>query len=254
VSDTASKKDHIHYIPPQGDYFTFNDEEHYLAKGIEWGILTARSVKKELVFKTGRHEERVTLKGYQEYGIDGQFNTIVLEFEDGELSCIHPAYLKEMQSAGFTKELLSGGSKEYSAKKEGTDKILTEAEASESAFVERPAVVKKAKAKKAPAKPKLELPEEKVHFIGSVKEFTEKMNHFTGETDEVILFENLKIIGEAELYIGDAWCGYSKTLKKLELAEGDGLEFDGKIVDKKFSKEVRYKVNNPSKLKKMENN
>lgn len=250
MSDTMNKKDHIHYIPPQGDYFTFNDEDHYLAKGMEWGLLTARSVKKELVFKTGRHEERVTLKGYQEYGIDGQFNTIVLEFDDGELTCIHPAYLKEMQSAGFVKELLSGGSTEYSAKKEVTDKATSE----EATSVEKPAVVKKAKAKKAPAKPKLELPEEKVHFTASVKEFTEKMNHFTGETDEVVLFENVKIIGEAELYIGDAWCGYSKTLKKLELEEGVELEFDGKIVDKKFSKEVRYKVNNPSKLKKVENN
>ncbi len=47
------------------------------------------------------------------------------------------------------------------------------------------------------------------------------MNHFTGEEDEVILLEHVKVEGENELEVGDAWCSYSKTLKKAELAEGD---------------------------------
>ena len=54
--------------------------------------------------------------------------------------------------------------------------------------------------------------------------------------------------GENELEVGDAWCSYSKTLKKAELEEGNELEFDGKIVDKKFNKDIRFKINNPSKL------
>jgi hypothetical protein len=98
----------------------------------------------------------------------------------------------------------------------------------------------------------LDLPGEKVHFTATVKEFTAKMNHFTGEEDEVILLENVKVTTEPELTIGDAWCGYSKTLKKAELEEGDAIEFDGKVVDKKYNKEIRYKINNPSKLVKKE--
>lgn len=46
------------------------------------------------------------------------------------------------------------------------------------------------------------------------------MNHFTGEEDEVILLENVKVTTEPELTIGDAWCGYSKTLKKLSSKKG----------------------------------
>ena len=77
------------------------------------------------------------------------------------------------------------------------------------------------------------------------------MNHFTGEEDEVILLELVKVERENELEVGNAWCSYSKTLKKAELEEGDELEFDGKIVEKKFNKEIRYKINNPSKLAKI---
>jgi len=61
----------------------------------------------------------------------------------------------------------------------------------------------------------------------------------------------VNLIGENEIEIGDAWCGYSKTLKKLELVEGERLEFDGKITDKKMNKEVLYKLNNPSKIVKL---
>lgn len=235
--------DKIQCIPPDGDYIRFETDEEAIEKGIEWKLFTARSVKKELVYKSGRLAEPVKLKGYQVYG-SGQ-STAVVEFADGSLTCVHPAYLKEMQSAGFTKELLSGA-------------VLTEITDSPAPPVKQVAALPgqpEKKEKKKPVRqkaPKLELPEEKVHFTARVKEFSAKMNHFTGEEDEVILLDKVRITGEKPIEIGDAWCSYSKTLKKAELEPGDVIEFDGKAVAKKFSKEVPYKVNNPSKLVKAE--
>jgi hypothetical protein len=81
-----------------------------------------------------------------------------------------------------------------------------------------------------------------------VKEFATKPNPFSENDDEVILFEDVVVLGEAPLTIGEAWCGYSNTLKALGLEVGNNLEFDGKVVDKKFNKEILYKVNNPSKI------
>ncbi|MGE7603643.1 hypothetical protein ACQKL5_14310 [Peribacillus sp. NPDC097675] len=244
----AETKDLVHYIEPKGDFIAFSDEEDYLAKGLEWKLFTARSVKKELVYKSGSHQEKVKLAGYEQYG--NGLDTIVVEFENGRQSCIHPAYLKEMQSSSFGKELLSGPvasialtGVEQEVKEKATEDLgeLIKAPKTEPKK-------EKPKSKKKEAIPKLDLPTDKVHFRATVKEFTAKMNHFTGEEDEVVLLENVKVTTEPELVIGDAWCGYSKTLKKVELVEGDSLEFDGKVIEKKYNKEIRYKVNNPSKL------
>lgn len=235
---------YVYKIPPVGEFFTFENREEYIEKGIEWNLFTARSVKGDVWYKTSQYQGKVKLAGFQEYS--NGFNTIVIEFEDGSLSCIHPAYLKEMQSNSFGKELLSGAA--YETEIKGTNDTI-------EAIVEDIVPVKESKSKekkqKKEKKPKLALPEDKVHFFARIKEFTAKMNHFTGEEDEVILLENVQITGETELFIGEAWCAYSKTLKKLELEEQDQLEFEGKIVDKKFNKEILYKVNNPSKLKKI---
>jgi hypothetical protein len=227
--------DYIHFVPPEGDFVGFDQEEAYIAKGIEWKLFTERSVKKELLYKSHGHEVKVKIVGYEEYGNNMQ--TIVVEFEDGSLSCIHPAYLKEMQSSSFGKDSLTG---------EKSDEVSSSKPKSEEKQKKT-----QSKVKKESAKPKLELPEDKVQFTAKVKEFTSKMNHFKGEEEEVILLERVKVAGENELEIGDAWCGYSKTLKKVELEEGDELAFDGKIVDKKFNKDIRYKINNPSKLEKI---
>lgn len=233
----------VYKIPPVGDFLTFENREEYIEKGLEWSLFTARSVKDEVWFKTPHYQGKVKLAGFQVYS--NGFNTIVVEFEDGSLSCIHPAYLKEMQSNSFGKELLSGPAEET---------VIEVTNDTIEALVEELVPEKESKPKekksKKEKKPKLALPEDKVHFTAQIKEFTAKMNHFTGEEDEVILLENVQITGESELFIGDAWCAYSKTLKKLELEEQDQLEFDGKIVDKKFNKEILYKINNPSKLKK----
>lgn len=243
----AENTEWIHYIEPKGVIIPFDSEDHYIEKGTEWKLFTARSVKREFLYKGAGNQTKVTIAGYEEYG--NGLETIVVEFENGKQSCIHPAYLKEMQSTGFGKELLSGV---------GAEPVMEEVPEKEPAFEMPDAVaaepVKKETQKvkkKKESKPKLDLPADKVHFEATVKEFTAKMNHFTGEEDEVILLENVKVI-EPELTIGDAWCGYSKTLKKAELQEGDKLEFDGKVVEKKFNKEIKYKVNNPSKLKKAE--
>ncbi|PJN89753.1 hypothetical protein CVN76_13875 [Bacillus sp. mrc49] len=236
----------IHYIVPKGEFITFVDDEDYISKGLEWKLFTARSVKRELVYKSGSYQGKVKLAGYEQYG--NGLDTVVVEFENGKLSCIHPSYLKEMQSSNFGKELLSGPVTDMTAisseNEKGTDAPISQPS---DPLSEEPKKAK-TKSKKATAKPKLDLPAEKVHFNATVKEFTAKMNHFTGEEDEVILLSNVKVTTEPELTIGDAWCGYSKTLKKAELTIGDEIEFDGKVVEKKYDKEIRYKVNNPSKL------
>lgn len=234
----------IHYVPPKGPFITFENDEAYIAKGIEWKLFTERTVKKELLYKTHGMQAKVKLVGYEEYG--NNLQTIVIEFEDGSTSCIHPAYLKEMQSASFGKDSLAGDIPQAVLKVE--EPLITE-----SITEKKSSISKESKVKKESKKPKLALPEDKVHFSAIVKEFTTKMNHFTGEEDEVILFEFVKVLGVNEIEVGEAWCSYSKTLKKAELAVGDELLFDGKIVDKKFNKEILYKINNPSKLQKKEN-
>lgn len=239
-----SSSNYIHNFPPKGSIITFENEEEYIAKGIEWKLFTERTVKKEFLYKANGLQMMVKLVGYEEYGKNGK--TIVVEFENGSLSCIHPAYLKEMQSTSFGKDLLSG---------ENTMITPTIVETNapkpkEKALLEKKS--NKSKQTKEPAQPKMTLPEDKVHFTAKVKEFTKKMNHFTGEEDEVIVLELVQVHGEIELDVGNAWCSYSKTLKKVELEEGDVLSFDGKIVEKKFNKEIKYKINNPSKLAKIE--
>lgn len=223
----------IHLVPPKGDFIRFDDEEHYISKGIEWKLFTERTVKKELLYKSNQFQTTVTIVGYEEYG--NGLNTIVVEFNNGDQTCIHPAYLKEMQSSNFSKE--------------GT--LLPVESTVEKRKISKPNANKAVEPSDKKKAEKMVLPEEKVHFTATVKEFTKKINHFTGEEDEVLLLDHVVIVGEEPIEIGVGWCGYSKTLKKAELAEGDRLAFDGKIVEKKFNKDIRYKINNPSKLKKV---
>lgn len=112
-------------------------------------------------------------------------------------------------------------------------------------------VLKETKVKK-PKQPKLELPTEKVRMSAKVAEFTTVPNHFSESEDEVIIYEEVKVI-EPELLIGEAWSSHSATLKKLELEVGDLLTFDAKVVAKKLTKHpVAYKINNPAKIQKNE--
>jgi hypothetical protein len=240
------------YLPPKGDYETFVDDSHYEEKVREWGLSTTKEVKKEFWYKESTHQRLVTIKGYEVYGAATEHNTVIIEFQDGNLSCIHPAYLKEMQSPSFGKaiasdtEVKSSSSRVQKAKKSS----------SKPAAVQKKSVEKKEKTKK------LDLPEEKVHFTASVKQFGLSWNNFKEENDEVVILENVVVDQENPIEVGLAWCSHSKTLKKFELVPGETLEFDGKIVKKKLPKAkdaeeefvvdvpVLYKINNPSKLKK----
>lgn len=246
------------YLPPQGDYESFTDEEHFALKLKEWGLSTA---KKEFWYKDKDHQRLVSIKGYQEYGETDDFNTIIIEFQDGNLSCIHPAYLKEMQAASFGKNPVAtpaAGNSPLPITEETKEVKPVEEKKTTKPAAEK-SIAKQTKAKTE----KIVLPEEKVHFTAKVKQFGLTWNHFNEENDEVVVLEEVVIHQDPPLEVGLAWCAHSKTLKKFELTPGEALEFDGKIVKKKLAKgkdiedeafivnePVAYKVNNPSKIKK----
>jgi hypothetical protein len=264
------------YIPPKGEYETFRDVDHYKEKLREWGLSSAREAKKEFWYKDRNYQRLVTIKGYETYGSALDINTLVIEFQDGNLTCIHPAYLKEMQQSSFGKESMITESSEaevVTAPEEVTavevplaaedidvPETIKAAESAKKEAAPKQAKVKEPKPQKEKA-PKLELPADKVHFTASVKQFALVYNPFNEENDEVVVLDNVQIVQEENpLEIGLAWCSHSKTLKKFELAIGDSLEFDGKVAAKKLGKgkdvdeeflvdvPVLYKVNNPSKI------
>ncbi|WHY79802.1 hypothetical protein QNH20_11905 [Neobacillus sp. WH10] len=261
------KTDLTQYIPPKGDFEVFRDDDHYKEKLKEWGLSSAKEAKREFWYKDRSNHRLVTIKGYEVYGGGVEYNTIVIEFQDGNLSCIHPAYIKEMQQSSFGKESLlaledldsTSGTVQVSVKEivpSETETVNTK----ESPKKEKAAKsAKEAKPKKEKA-PKLELPAEKVHFTAKVKQFSLVYNPFNEENDEVVVLENVQIVQDNPLDLGLAWCSHSKTLKKFELVAGDLLEFDGKVAAKKMGKgkdapeefvvdtAVLYKVNNPSKI------
>jgi hypothetical protein len=248
------------YLPPQGDFETFTDDQHYAFKLKEWGLSSAKG---QFWYKEKDHQRLVSIKGYQVYGETDDYNTIIIEFQDGNFSCIHPAYLKEMQSSNFGKNSITNATN-TSVSEDQTKEINKKDK--ETAKPVKTAPVSPSKPKKKDSKektPKIDLPEEKVHFTANVKQFGLTWNHFNEDNDEVVVLENVTIQQDPPLEIGLAWCAHSKTLKKQELSPGETLEFDGKIVKKKLAKgkdiedeafivkePVSYKVNNPSKIKK----
>jgi len=250
------------YIPPKGDFEGFRDVEHYKEKLKEWGLSSAKEAKREFLFKERNYQRIVTIKGYEIYGKTEEYNTVVIEFQDGNLSCIHPAHLKEMQQSSFGKEsMLEVTEKEPVILETPMTKVSDTTDTKETESKPKKAKAVKPKKEK---EPKIELPAEKVHFTATVKQFAMTYNPFNEENDEVVILENVQIIQEPPLELGLAWCSHSKTLKKFELAAGDVLEFDGKVAKKKLQKgkdvpeefivevPVPYKVNNPSKIVKQE--
>ncbi|MDF2662579.1 MAG: hypothetical protein K0Q94_5370, partial [Paenibacillus sp.] len=92
--------------------------------------------------------------------------------------------------------------------------------------------------------------EDKVKMTATVQEFTTVPNNFSDNDDEVIIYEAVSIT-DPEIEVGVAWSSHSATLKKLGLAVGDTISFEGKIVAKKLTKHpVPYKINNPAKIQK----
>ncbi|MFD0824923.1 hypothetical protein ACT8ZR_04570 [Neobacillus sp. M.A.Huq-85] len=265
-----------HYIPPKGEFETFRDEEHFKEKLREWGLSAS---KEEFWYKERNYQRLVSIKGYEIYGRDNDSNTLVIEFQDGNLSCIHPAYLKEMQQASFGKESMftveekdeeKAGPQDSHTENATLEEVLAtepDEKAESAAKATKAPEPKKAKEPKKPKKEKakkLDLPADKVHFTATVKQFAMTYNAFSEENDEVVILENVTIVQESPLELEFAWCSHSKTLKKFELAAGDKLEFDGKVAAKKLPKgkeveeefivdvAVHYKINNPSKIVKQE--
>lgn len=249
----------IKYLPPKGEFEGFHDSEHYKQKLKEWGLST---VKEEFWYKERDFQEQVTLKGYEVYGNANEFNTLVVEFRNGKQTCIHPAFLKEMQQSSFGKESIwhEGNLSNPESSEKPTEEVKNETPPKAAESETKKTGIKKAKKEK---ENKIVLPAEKVHFTAKVKQFSMTYNSFTEENDEVIILENVELQLDPPIHLDYAWCSHSKTLKKLELAIGEGLEFDGKITAKKLTKgkdsppeynfdaAVPYKINNPSKLTKL---
>ncbi|WP_250886577.1 hypothetical protein [Bacillus sp. SM2101] len=222
------------YIPPKEEYNTFENDEHYEELGREWGLF-GKTPKKDFWYKGKGYKRSVKVVGFIEYGVTGTFHTLIIKFEDGNISCIHPDYLKEMQKSTFGKETEESPVPVKSSPKK--DKSLTSTTKPKNKSTNEKAT-----------KSEIALPEDKVTFVATVKGFGTKPNPFSDNDDEILLLDNVKITADKQLEVGFAWCGYSKTLKKLELQEGQSLEFSAKIVKKKH-KEFPYKINNPSKIK-----
>jgi len=240
---------HAFVIEPAA-YQAFENEDEQLDRCKEWGLLSDKAVKsKEYLYKGNNQQLGCRIVGFVD-----PF-TAVVAFDNGQKHCIHPAFLKEMQAGSFNQKLLAsaddpengGESAAVPAKKEAAD----DAPVSVSVPSPAPAAADKAAPPAKPAKSKskkLELPEEKVKMKAIVKEFATVPNHFTEADDEVIVYEPVSMI-EPELELGSAWSSHSATLKKLELAVGDALSFEAKVVAKKLTKHpVPYKINNPSKI------
>lgn len=257
------------YIPPKGEFESFHDMEHYKEKLKEWGLSSAKEAKKEFLYKDKNYQRLVSIKGFETYGKAADLNTIVIEFQNGNLSCIHPAYLKEMQQSSFGKETVAKYEEMETEETEmeiGTEPATSTEEPIKVIKQEIAPVAKKEKIQKPKKekKEKIELPAEKVHFTAEVKQFAMTYNPFNEENDEVVVLENVHILQEPPIDLEYAWCSHSKTLKKFELAVGDKLEFDGKVAAKKLPKgkdvpkefeletAVLYKINNPSKIAKKE--
>lgn len=219
----------VQIIPPKGDFIVLDDDIHYEEKGREWGLFN-KVIKRDFLYKEREELQTVSIAGYE---IHGKHNTLVVRFSNGSLSCIHPAYLKEMQSPTFGKtvfEEVEMPDIEPIIEKQSTDEI------SETKH-------EKKKTKKV-SKATIVLPEGKVKGSAVIKGFSTKYNSFTESEDEVVLFENTILQLEEPLALGNSWCSYSKTLKKQELKDGMHIQFEAKIVDKKFDKETLYKLNN----------
>ncbi|ODG94018.1 hypothetical protein BED47_02275 [Gottfriedia luciferensis] len=235
------KTELIKYIPPKGEFTRFLSDEDYLEKGRTWGLFN-KNPKHDFLFKGQDFQVNVKLVGYETYGVTDEYHTIIIEFEDGNLTCIHPAYLKEMQSPSFKKVYTVGESDtKNSEEKKSESETVTKSKESTSKATTKKKVEKKEEVL-------ITLPTDKSHFNGTIKEFSTKYNHFNDSEEEIVIWENVAVKGDQDLVIGNAWCSLSKTLKAAELEVGKSYQFDGKVVDKKLNKEVKYKLNNPSKV------
>ncbi|MHA6480906.1 hypothetical protein ACX1C1_03180 [Paenibacillus sp. strain BS8-2] len=260
-------------------YTAFENDTDQLEKGKEWGLVSEKAIKmKALTYKKEGKTLPCTIIGFADQV------TAVIRFDNGQLHSIHPSYLKEMQAASFGKKSAADsdndgdGAGSAPAVKEptGTDVSVAESASSSDTAAEQteaslsdappwdvdpadsslqnvtsPAPSPISGAPKKSKKEKVELPEGKVSLQATVQEFTTVPNHFSDTDDEVIIYEAVSI-NDPPVELGSAWSSHSATIKKLELAIGDTITFDAKIVAKKLTKHpVPYKINNPAKIQKV---
>jgi hypothetical protein len=251
----------LNFIIEPGTYQAFENEEDQLNKCKDWGLLSEKAARtKAFTYKGNGVSLSCTIVGY----IDDM--TAVIALDNQQLHCIHPSYLKEMQAASFGQRNAAAASESASEQEEPALETGTEIEAAAPTpapaapapapeLTQSTAAQAEEKPKAAPKKeraPKLQLPEEKVKMTATVAEFTTVPNHFADTDDEVVIYESVKLV-DTDTDVGSAWSSHSATLKKLELAVGDTLSFEAKIAAKKLTKHpVPYKINNPSKLVKLE--
>ncbi|MEK3884554.1 hypothetical protein [Paenibacillus sp. PL2-23] len=250
-------------IQPQ-EYTAFETESQQLDKYKEWGFVSEKAVKtKTLLYKKDGKSHACDIVGFVDKA------TAVIRFEDGRQHCIHPSYLKEMQASSFgarasvTSTVNEPAEIDQSADEPAPEEISTSAP-DEPIETAAPSQAEKAPADAEPSTPaaeeapkktkgkkeKLELPEGKVSMTATVQEFTTVPNNFSDNDDEVVIYEGVSIADPA-LELGAAWSSHSATLKKLELAIGDTITFEAKVIAKKLTKHpVPYKINNPSKIQK----
>jgi hypothetical protein len=232
-------------------YNAFENEAAQIEKCKEWNLLSEKASKTKAFFYKGNGMNLAcSIIGY----VDKM--TAVIEFDNKQQHCIHPSYLKEMQASNYGQKLATGAEESVEPESVELETLQEEAPPVEEAKIEEPKVDEpkveeppKGKIKKEKAQ-KLQLPEDKVKMIATVKEFTTVPNNFSDNEDEVVIYEAVSIT-EPETEIGAAWSSHSATLKKMELEVGDTITFEGKIVAKKLTKHpVPYKINNPSKIQK----
>ncbi|MFD1904444.1 hypothetical protein ACFSQ7_10800 [Paenibacillus rhizoplanae] len=185
----------------------FESEDERIERCKEWNLLPGSATRvKTYLYKRQGLTLPCEIVGF----VDNQ--TVVVQFENKQQHCIHPAYLKEMQTASFGQraqaaadaraedpaeaageaELLENqpveGDVEGAERLESGSGSVGAAERSESgsavegvtaaetaAPAEKPR--KPAASKKKPA---LQLPEDKLKVTAVVKEFTTVPNHFFG--------------------------------------------------------------------------
>ena len=253
------------FIEPSA-YTRFGNEADLIEKCKIWGLLTGKAAKaKTFQYKGGGRNLACTVVGCAD-----EF-TAVIEFEDKQLHCIHPSYLKEMQSSSFNQRGAASAADEAdkpeAAEPEAPDPAPDREQipaapqhrhgSADDAAAAHAAAAAQAEAPPSGTKPrggrgaKLELPEEKVSIRATVKDFTTVPNNFSDSDDEVVIYDAVAI-EDPVLEVGAAWSSHSATLKKLALEVGDTLAFEAKIVAKKLTKHpVPYKINNPAKIRKV---
>ncbi|MDF2721237.1 MAG: hypothetical protein K0Q59_912 [Paenibacillus sp.] len=112
-------------------YEPFADEQAQLARCKEWGLLSEKAVKlKSFVYKRNGAQLACTIVGYVDKA------TAVIELDNKQLHCIHPAYLKEMQAANFgvkaTAQADSGEQAEATAEPSETAETAERVDAAEA--------------------------------------------------------------------------------------------------------------------------